>query len=199
MFAVYALVLPALAVYPFVAHLRTAYRVFCAHDYASESTSGSGSGSVPVSVRPWCTAVPPSVYTYVQARYWNSGLLLYWTTSQIPNFVLAAPPLVLLFAYSGVYLRRGLVPRLREWARARTYGSAQGQWHTQPEKGAQEHQDKPGADTLHPSPSSSPFALAFAFETFSYLHRVPSVFHLCARSPILIRSRFQSPRPYCSL
>jgi phosphatidylinositol glycan class V len=48
----------------------------------------------------WCTKFPPIIYTYVQSKYWNVGFLRYWTVSQIPNFLLAAPVLLLLSSFS---------------------------------------------------------------------------------------------------
>lgn len=69
------------------------------------------SGSVEVS-RPWCSRTFPSIYTWVQKQYWyvNSdyckywtdrdirgvGLLGYWTISNIPLFLLAAPMLYIM-------------------------------------------------------------------------------------------------------
>lgn len=47
-------------------------------------------------LRPWCEETFPSIYTYVQARYWNVGFLHYWTLSNLPLFALAAPMLALL-------------------------------------------------------------------------------------------------------
>ncbi|KAL1297206.1 hypothetical protein AAFC00_004776 [Neodothiora populina] len=44
----------------------------------------------------WCSRIPPSIYTYVQAHYWNNGFLRYWTLSNIPLFALAIPMLALL-------------------------------------------------------------------------------------------------------
>lgn len=32
---------------------------------------------------------------YIQARYWHVGFMTYWTVRQLPNFLLAAPVLVL--------------------------------------------------------------------------------------------------------
>ncbi|GME47481.1 glycosyltransferase family 76 protein [Neofusicoccum parvum] len=43
--------------------------------------------------RPWCSRLPPSIYTWVQQYYWNVGFLRYWTLSNIPLFLLAAPTL----------------------------------------------------------------------------------------------------------
>ncbi|RPD56805.1 mannosyltransferase [Lentinus tigrinus ALCF2SS1-7] len=100
--ALYAVALSALTLSPFLYHQYTAYRVFC--------TEPSESAPAPS----WCNAVPPSVYTYVQAKYWNGGFMRYWTVAQIPNFVIAAPPLALLFVYTARYLRAAFFPRLRE-------------------------------------------------------------------------------------
>ena len=68
-----------------VYHQYFGYRVFC-----QEADTPA----------PWCSNFPPSIYTYVQSRYWNVGFLRYWTPQQFPNFLLAAPVLVLLSYYS---------------------------------------------------------------------------------------------------
>ncbi|QIW98711.1 hypothetical protein AMS68_004229 [Peltaster fructicola] len=47
--------------------------------------------------RPWCSRLPPSIYGFVQEHYWEVGFLKYWTVSNIPLFILAAPVLFLLF------------------------------------------------------------------------------------------------------
>lgn len=49
----------------------------------------------------WCSARLPNAYGYVQATYWNVGLFRYWELAQLPNFILAAP--VLLLLAHGVY------------------------------------------------------------------------------------------------
>lgn len=43
--------------------------------------------------RPWCNDMVPLPYSYIQAAYWDVGLGRYWTTAQVPNFVLATPVL----------------------------------------------------------------------------------------------------------
>ncbi|KAF4976309.1 hypothetical protein FZEAL_6994 [Fusarium zealandicum] len=47
-------------------------------------------------LRPWCTRLIPSIYTFVQEEYWDVGFLKYWTPNQIPLFLLAAPMLTVL-------------------------------------------------------------------------------------------------------
>ncbi|KAJ5899190.1 GPI mannosyltransferase 2 [Penicillium taxi] len=46
--------------------------------------------------RPWCSWTVPSIYTFVQGFYWNVGFLRYWTISNLPLFLLAAPVLAIL-------------------------------------------------------------------------------------------------------
>ncbi|CZS74683.1 unnamed protein product [Fusarium graminearum] len=46
--------------------------------------------------RAWCGHRIPSIYTFVQAEYWDVGFLKYWTPNQIPLFLLAAPMLTIL-------------------------------------------------------------------------------------------------------
>lgn len=46
--------------------------------------------------RLWCDKTLPSIYTFVQEHYWNQGLFRYWTLSNVPLFLLAAPVLFIL-------------------------------------------------------------------------------------------------------
>ncbi|KAG8667608.1 ER membrane glycoprotein subunit of the GPI transamidase complex-like protein [Fusarium poae] len=46
--------------------------------------------------RSWCGQRIPSIYTFVQAEYWDVGFLKYLTPNQIPLFLLAAPMLTIL-------------------------------------------------------------------------------------------------------
>lgn len=48
--------------------------------------------------RPWCGKLPPSIYSFVQAHYWNVGFLRYWTISNIPLFALATPMLLVMMS-----------------------------------------------------------------------------------------------------
>ena len=50
------------------------------------------------SVQPWCLRTLPSIYTWVQEQYWDVGFLRYWTLSNLPLFLLAAPMILLLLA-----------------------------------------------------------------------------------------------------
>ncbi|KAH9924477.1 glycosyltransferase family 76 protein [Fomitopsis serialis] len=92
-----SVVLTSTILMPFVWHQYSAYIAFCTI----------------VTPAPWCSHVPPLIYGYAQSKYWNVGFLQYWTPEQLPNFLIASPPLVLLLSYSGHYLQRALLPRLR--------------------------------------------------------------------------------------
>ncbi|KAL2350110.1 GPI mannosyltransferase 2 [Cryomyces antarcticus] len=50
------------------------------------------------SQRPWCSYWPPSIYAWVQDEYWDLGFLRYWTPSNAPLFLLAAPMLYVLIS-----------------------------------------------------------------------------------------------------
>ncbi|KAH8119351.1 hypothetical protein DFH11DRAFT_1564543 [Phellopilus nigrolimitatus] len=84
---------------PFLWHQYNAYSAFCA---------------VPlIERRPWCSNRPPMIYSFVQSEYWDVGLFRYWTLQQLPNFLLAAPVLVLLFHASIRHVRLSFLPRIR--------------------------------------------------------------------------------------
>ncbi|KAI8848723.1 GPI mannosyltransferase 2 [Chytridium lagenaria] len=54
--------------------------------------------------RPWCNNMPPLIYSFVQDKYWNVGFMRYWTIQQLPNFILAAPMLLLAFFGAKSYI-----------------------------------------------------------------------------------------------
>ncbi|KAF3068409.1 GPI mannosyltransferase 2 [Daldinia childiae] len=92
----FALLLGGLAIaVSFVIPQLVAFQIFC---------------SVPsgTRLRPWCTSAFPSIYSFVQARYWNVGFLHYWTPSNIPLFLLAAPMIYILITSSVELIRRPL-------------------------------------------------------------------------------------------
>ncbi|RYP31536.1 hypothetical protein DL767_005714 [Monosporascus sp. MG133] len=62
--------------------------------------------------RSWCSKALPSIYSFVQERYWNVGFLRYWMPENIPLFLLAAPVLYLLMR-SGVETLRAPSSLLR--------------------------------------------------------------------------------------
>ena len=41
--------------------------------------------------RPWCTHLPPSIYSFVQDHYWDVGLFRYWKLSNLPLFAITFP------------------------------------------------------------------------------------------------------------
>ncbi|KAF9927643.1 hypothetical protein FBU30_003019 [Linnemannia zychae] len=48
-----------------------------------------------INARPWCDANIPLIYTFVQDFYWNVGFMRYYEIKQIPNFLMAAPMIIL--------------------------------------------------------------------------------------------------------
>lgn len=84
-----AILLSLAPVAPLLLHERNAYLRFC------------GRADSPV----WCSAAIPSIYLHIQGKYWDNGFLRYWTPSQLPNFLIAAPVYTLLLSGCYVHLR----------------------------------------------------------------------------------------------
>ncbi|KAN0076855.1 glycosyltransferase family 76 protein [Tylopilus felleus] len=95
----YCIVLVAIPLVPFVHHNYRGYVLFC--------TAGLDAAGRPG----WCDqGLFPSIYAHVQRAYWNVGFLQYWMVSNIPNFILALPILLNVYAFCAFYLSR--LPRI---------------------------------------------------------------------------------------
>ncbi|THV01251.1 hypothetical protein K435DRAFT_963600 [Dendrothele bispora CBS 962.96] len=86
---------------PFIYHQCTAYLTFCILPLSSPTLFLD-----PLGIPQWCNQTFPSIYTHAQKTYWDVGLLRYWTPQQIPNFLLAVPPLGCLLAFCYYILSR---------------------------------------------------------------------------------------------
>ncbi|KAG8796441.1 ER membrane glycoprotein subunit of the GPI transamidase complex-like protein [Ceratobasidium sp. 428] len=91
---IYAFILCAIVISPFAAQQYLAYQTFCVDPDLIN-------GLFP---RSWCSARLPLIYSFAQSHYWDVGLWRYWTLSQIPNFLLAAPMLLLVGGASILFL-----------------------------------------------------------------------------------------------
>lgn len=78
-----SIVYSALIFSPFIYHQTTGYLAFCTGN----------------TIQPWCSKSLPLIYSHVQSTYWNSGFLRYWTFEQLPNFIIAVPPFLVIFSY----------------------------------------------------------------------------------------------------
>lgn len=66
-------------------------------NYASENNLVvAGAVNRTADQSPWCRQSLPISYGYIQSTYWNVGLFKYYELKQIPNFLLAAPILLVV-------------------------------------------------------------------------------------------------------
>ncbi|KAF2020540.1 glycosyltransferase family 76 protein [Aaosphaeria arxii CBS 175.79] len=71
--------------------------------YSEYCVDKTGDGNV----RPWCKKALPSIYSWVQERYWHVGFLKYWTLPNLPLFLMAAPMLWLMIKTSVTVMASG--------------------------------------------------------------------------------------------
>ncbi|KAK0629031.1 GPI mannosyltransferase 2 [Bombardia bombarda] len=69
-----------------------AYQRFCGGGFPFLSTSSDAAAEP----RLWCQGYMPSIYTFVQQHYWDTGFLRYWKLPNLPLFLLAGPMLAIL-------------------------------------------------------------------------------------------------------
>jgi phosphatidylinositol glycan class V len=78
------------------------------HDWRGRSFHCMQQQSGELLIKPeWCTQdgdVNFSLYSYVQRKHWNVGLLRYYEIRQIPNFILAMPVLTLSFSAAASWI-----------------------------------------------------------------------------------------------
>ncbi|KAG7090839.1 hypothetical protein E1B28_009921 [Marasmius oreades] len=90
----WAIPLTSLTLVPFIYLQYSGYLSFC---------TGSE-----VELAEWCQNTIPLIYSHTQSEYWDVGFFRYWTVAQIPNFVIAAPPIISITAFSVCVLKQQL-------------------------------------------------------------------------------------------
>jgi phosphatidylinositol glycan class V len=94
--AVTAALLCLIVALPFIRFQLYAHDLYCIAKNSGQTMSRER--------RPWCVEDGMSnLYAFVQREYWNQGPFRYWTLKQIPNFLLAAPVLLLSAAMAFHY------------------------------------------------------------------------------------------------
>ncbi|XP_035233555.1 GPI mannosyltransferase 2-like [Stegodyphus dumicola] len=98
---------------PFFAYQLYCYWLFCVSDFSEVELPDivvefliRNDLKLPSEPSKWCFWNIPLAYSYVQSRYWNVGFLTYHTVVQIPNFLLAAPILILMIFSSIKYFNK---------------------------------------------------------------------------------------------
>lgn len=95
-----------LSLAPFIIYQYYIYRTFCLPRGPSDSLPADVinygrsqgyhlAGDVPAP--PWCHDFLPLSYLYVQKHHWGVGFLSYYQIKQLPNFLLAAPAVLISF------------------------------------------------------------------------------------------------------
>lgn len=121
-FSLIALTVPPLIFYvivcllPFAGYQYYAYSIFCntQASYKDLPTHILNYGNnndyhMPhTGLAHWCRHSPPLSYSYVQTKHWGNGFMRYYEMKQIPNFVLAAPMIMICVAALVCYGKRNI-------------------------------------------------------------------------------------------
>ena len=87
---------------PFLSFQVYGYRFICYRN-------ADNSHSLPPTL---CNHSMPFVYSYIQSKYWNLGLMSYYEIKQIPNFLLALPMALLLMGCIKTYFDKNTLIKI---------------------------------------------------------------------------------------
>lgn len=62
--------------------------------------------------REWCDWLVPNCYGFIQKHYWQNGFMEYFTSNNIPNFLLALPMSVVVLIFCNTLLSKHLYRRV---------------------------------------------------------------------------------------
>lgn len=113
--------LGAIAIGPQIAYFVYGMRVYCPSLFPDAASSSPS--SLLASDRSWCASVVPNfsaMYMFIQREYWNVGLFRYYELKQLPNFLLAAPMLILSAHSLFQFFRSSLFKRATQRAAVST-------------------------------------------------------------------------------
>jgi len=83
----------AVVLLPYVAFEAYGYVKFCKADDSGRAEA----------LPSWCKEWPPSLYGHVQKVYWGNGFMAFWQLKQLPQFIRAAPALILALVGAWAY------------------------------------------------------------------------------------------------
>ncbi|PRD35097.1 UNVERIFIED_CONTAM: Pigv [Trichonephila clavipes] len=88
---------------PFIIYQLHCYLLFCTSVFSEQDLPEIVDNfltrndlKIPSEPSKWCYWNIPLSYSYVQSRYWDVGFLHYYSFKQIPNFLLAAPIIIII-------------------------------------------------------------------------------------------------------
>lgn len=81
-----------IVILPYIAFQCYAWFRYC---HSAELCMASESLDCLTADHEWCSSTVPSIYSYIQVKYWDNGLFNYWQAKKIPLFILATPTIVI--------------------------------------------------------------------------------------------------------